>query len=85
MGIKPTGFLALNEVIRSHISVLSGYVQTADGRRYLRDAPDIPGRRIIEDYRLIQYDLLMGEQYALKYFRTIRAVSKSARKKTADL
>jgi phosphoglycerol transferase MdoB-like AlkP superfamily enzyme len=67
MGLPQSGNLALNAEVHAHFSVLSQYVKTAEGRLYLPQAPDIPFRSLIEDYRLIQFDLLKGKQYALEF------------------
>jgi phosphoglycerol transferase MdoB-like AlkP superfamily enzyme len=66
MDIKPTGFLALNDRLRSHVNVLSSYVQTADGVRLPRGTVQPDYADLLRDYQLLQYDLLLGEQFALK-------------------
>jgi phosphoglycerol transferase MdoB-like AlkP superfamily enzyme len=66
MGIAPTGIWRANAAQAAQTPVLSKFVETADGRRYL--PPELPPDEAaqIRDYGLIQYDLLFGEQYALR-------------------
>jgi hypothetical protein len=66
IGLRPTGSLALAADVYSHFPVLSKYVQTADGRLFAPQSDGMPFQQLIEDYRLIQYDLLLGKQYALE-------------------
>ena len=66
MGLRASGCLALNAEVQSRFPVLSRYVRTADGRFFLPQATDLPFQSLLEDYRMIQYDLLQGRQYALK-------------------
>ncbi len=68
MGEKPEGFLALNDAVYSQFPVLSAFIQTADGHHFQKD--DLPRffSREENDYELIQWDLLMGKQYASRYF-----------------
>jgi hypothetical protein len=65
MGIAPPGFLAVTDAVRRELPVLGSYVQAADGRVWDRDSVPVEKRTLIEDYRLLQYDLLLGEQYSL--------------------
>jgi phosphoglycerol transferase MdoB-like AlkP superfamily enzyme len=65
MGMHPSGSLALTADVSAHFPVLSHYVKTADGRLFSSKDPDLPFRPLLDDYRLIQYDLLQGKQYAL--------------------
>lgn len=65
IGLRPTGSLALSADVYSRFPVLSKYVKTADGRFFAPQSPEIPFQRLLDDYRLIQYDLLLGDQYAL--------------------
>jgi hypothetical protein len=66
LGLRPTGSLALSAEVYSRFPVLSNYVQTADGRVFAPQSPDLPDRKLLDDYRMIQYDLLLGKQYALQ-------------------
>ena len=66
MGLSASGCLALNAEVQTRFPVLSNYVRTADGRLFLPQAADLPFQSLLEDYRLIQYDLLQGRQYALR-------------------
>ena len=66
MGIAPTGVWRTNAGMASRYPVLSKFVQTSDGRRFLPgDLPAVDAQQIA-DYGLIQYDLLFGRQYSLK-------------------
>jgi len=66
MGISPLGFLAVSDAVRHKVPVLASYAQGADGRIWNRDS--LPGdeRNLVEDYRLLQYDLLLGKRYSLR-------------------
>ena len=66
MGIPPPGFLAVTDAVRRQVPVLASYVQTTDGTIGDRDSLPSATRAMIEDYRLLQYDLLLGKQYALR-------------------
>jgi len=66
LGLRPAGSLALSAEVYSHFPVLSKYVQTADGRLFAPQSPEIPFQQLLNDYRLLQYDLLLGKQYALR-------------------
>jgi hypothetical protein len=70
LGLRPTGSLALSAEVYSRFPVLSNYVQTADGRVFEPQSTDLPDRQLLEDYRMIQYDLLLGKQYALRAFKS---------------
>jgi phosphoglycerol transferase MdoB-like AlkP superfamily enzyme len=66
MGIEPTGVWRTNAGMASRYPVLSKFVQTKDGRRFL--PPDLPAAdaRQITEYGLVQYDILFGRQYSLE-------------------
>jgi hypothetical protein len=66
MRIPPTGFLAVTAAVRRKVPVVGSYVQGANG--HIWDPDSLPGeeRALLEDYRLLQYDLLLGKQYALR-------------------
>ena len=66
LGLRPRGLPALLEQVTQHFAVLSDFVETSDGRRFQAGDPRIPHRKLIQDYRLAQYDLLRGEQYLLR-------------------
>jgi hypothetical protein len=67
LGMHPTGSLALTADVYEHFPVLSGYVKTSDGQLFSSKSPDLPYQSILDSYRLIQYDLLKGKQYALEF------------------
>jgi phosphoglycerol transferase MdoB-like AlkP superfamily enzyme len=64
MSLKPRGFLALNARWSTALGVLSPGMLTSEGHRY--DEEDLHNdlRQVVNDYQLIQWDLLFGHQYA---------------------
>lgn len=68
LGLRPTGSLELTADVYSKYPVLSNYIQTANGKIFEPNSAQLPDRQLLEDYRLIQYDLLLGNQYALSAF-----------------
>lgn len=66
MGIVPAGFLAVADAICHELPVLTSYVQDADGKVWDWDSVPANKRALIEDYRLLQYDLLLGKQYSFR-------------------
>ncbi len=67
MGIEPTGFLAVNNAVRSRLAVLSSdCIQTPDGRLIGEESLPEDIARLLDDYRLLQYDALLGEQWSAK-------------------
>jgi hypothetical protein len=65
LGLRPEGVFAFLTDFYSRFPVFSKYVQTVDGQVFLPQSMGLPFQRMVQDYRLIQYDLLMGKQYAL--------------------
>ena len=65
MEIRPAGFLAAIDTVRSMFPILSRYVREVDGPMWNRDSLPTEGHALIEEYRLLQYDLLLGHQYFL--------------------
>ena len=65
MGIQPTGFLAVSDTVRRKLPILSRFAGGVDGSVW--DWDSLPGeeRAQLDDYRLLQYDLLLGKQYSL--------------------
>jgi hypothetical protein len=66
MGIVPTGFLAVSDAVRRELPVLEAYVRGADGTVWDWNSVPADKQRLIDDYRLLQYDLLLGEQFSLR-------------------
>jgi hypothetical protein len=66
MGIHPTGFLAVSDAVRRRLPVLGDYVQADDATMWKRDSLPADERQLLEDYRLLQYDLLVGKRYSLR-------------------
>ena len=66
MGVTPTGLFAVTDSVRRTFPVAAIVAQEANGRLWM--AADVPSalRRPLDDYRLLQYDLLLGEQFALR-------------------
>jgi hypothetical protein len=66
MRIPPTGFLSVSDAVRRKLPVVGSYVQGANG--HIWDPASLPDeeRALLEDYRVLQYDLLLGKQYALR-------------------
>jgi len=70
MNVRPTGLLAVSDEVRRRFPVLRSYVRSADGRIWTWDSVPAGGRSLLDDYRLLQYDVLLGERYALGKVRT---------------
>ena len=64
MGIPASGFLAVTDDVRLRIPVVASYLQGPEGEIWGWDSLPARERTLLEDYRLLQYDLLLGEQYA---------------------
>lgn len=65
MGIPASGFLAVTDDVRRRIPVVGSYLQGPAGEIWGWDSLPAPERALVDDYRLLQYDLLLGKQYAL--------------------
>jgi hypothetical protein len=60
------GFLAATDTVRRRLPILTRrYARGAAGELWSRDS--MPGalQSLVDDYRLLQYDLLLGKQYSL--------------------
>jgi hypothetical protein len=66
MRIQPTGFFRLTDAIRRELPIVGPYVQTATGKVWPSDSLPTSERGLLNDYRVMEYDLLLGEQYALQ-------------------
>jgi hypothetical protein len=67
IGIEPSGFLALNDALRSRLAVMAnGCLQTTDGKLITWGSAPQPLLHLLEDSRLLQYDMVLGEQYGGK-------------------
>jgi phosphoglycerol transferase MdoB-like AlkP superfamily enzyme len=69
MNVRPTGLLAVSDQVRRSLPQLSTYVQSADGRVWAWDSLPPGARALVEDYRLLQYDALLGRRYSLEAAR----------------
>jgi Sulfatase len=70
MNVPPTGLLEVSDEVRRRFPVLRSYVRSADGRIWSWESVPAGGRSLLDDYRLLQYDVLLGERYALGKVRT---------------
>jgi hypothetical protein len=66
MRIPPPGFLGVGDRVRRRIPVLGRYMRGTDGEVWDWESLPREERTLLEDYRLLQYDLLLGRQYALR-------------------
>ena len=66
MKITPSGFLALTDAVRLKLPILSSYVRGADGSVWERYSLPREEKALVDDYQLLQYDLLLGRQYSLR-------------------
>ncbi len=66
MGAQPRGFLGVTDAVRRELPVIGRYTRSADGHILDRDSLPRDARVLLDDYRLLEYDLLLGEQYALR-------------------
>jgi glucan phosphoethanolaminetransferase (alkaline phosphatase superfamily) len=76
LGLNPAGSMALTADVYAHFPVLSKFVQTSDGRILEPQSDEIPFPQLIENYRFIQYDLLLGKQYSLGIWNKWISVNK---------
>jgi hypothetical protein len=66
MKIAPAGFLAVSDEVRRRVPILARYAHGADGSIWNRDSLPDEERRLVEDYWLLEYDLLLGKRYVLR-------------------
>jgi hypothetical protein len=66
MGIAPPSLLGVSDAVLRRIPVLASYAQGSDGRMWPLDSLPDEERGLVDDYRLLQYDLLLGRQYSLR-------------------
>jgi hypothetical protein len=57
MRVPTSGLLAVTDDVRHAVPVLPGHATPGGG--------DVSEQAIVEDYRLVQYDLLLGRQFGL--------------------
>jgi phosphoglycerol transferase MdoB-like AlkP superfamily enzyme len=65
MGVPPSTLLAITDSIRRTLPVVGMVVESADGRLWSRDSVPATLSGPLDDYRRVQYDLLLGEGFAL--------------------
>jgi hypothetical protein len=65
MGAAPLEFMGVSDAVTRELPVLASYVRAADGTVW--DWTSLPAQKqaLIEDYRLIQYDVLLGSQFSI--------------------
>jgi len=63
LGIEPSRFLAVSRRLAGQAPVVSRVIETQDGRWSLSTDPPASLAGAIDDYALIQYDLLIGRRY----------------------
>jgi hypothetical protein len=63
MKIAPAGFLAVSDEVRRRVPILGRYAHGADGSIWNRDSLPDEERGLVEDYWLLEYDLLLGKRY----------------------
>ncbi len=67
IGIAPRGFLAVTNQVRLKLPVLSGnHILGADGSVWNPDSIPRDEKLLVDDYRMLQYDLLIGKRYSLQ-------------------
>ena len=66
LGAPRRAIFAVTDSLSRTLPVVSAVVQATDGRIWPQ--ADVPTalRGPIDDYRLLQYDLLLGDQFALR-------------------
>jgi hypothetical protein len=66
MNVPRTGFFAVSDDVERRLSIVRGYAKAADGTIWSWDSLPVSERNRLADYRLLQYDLLVGKRYALR-------------------
>ena len=66
MRLPLEGFWRLNAALAAELPVFSGIVQTPEGARFLFNELPQQHRPRVEEYRVLQYDLLFGRQASLR-------------------
>jgi hypothetical protein len=60
IGLQPTGLFAITDALRADVKVISNHcLRAGEG-----DSPCPQSQRMLADYWLLQYDLLLGKQFA---------------------
>jgi hypothetical protein len=65
MGAPAPSFLGVTGGVRSRMPVVSQYVRGAENAVWRLDSVPAPEQGLLEDYRLLQYDLLLGRGYSM--------------------
>jgi hypothetical protein len=67
IGLAEPPLLAVTDSIRLRLPVLGRYMVGAQGQTWDHDSLPDSLRALVRDYQLLQYDLLLGRQYAVQY------------------
>jgi hypothetical protein len=65
LGVPRAGLFAVTDSVRRLLPVVSALLQGMDGRLWPRTMVPAAFEGILHDYQLVQYDFLLGEQFAL--------------------
>jgi phosphoglycerol transferase MdoB-like AlkP superfamily enzyme len=66
MGVRGPVMMGLTDSLRRHLPVITPRFLIDDqGNEWERDKAPQPARMLLDDYRMLQYDLLMGGRYSL--------------------
>jgi hypothetical protein len=64
LGLPPRGLIGLTDSLRRRVPVLTrAYLRGRDGAAWGWDSMPEEIESVVKDYRLLQYDLLLGEQF----------------------
>jgi hypothetical protein len=66
MGVTRSGLFAVTDSVRRALPVAGVVAQDTNGGLWMPEDLAPPLRGLLEDYRLLQYDLLLGGQFALQ-------------------
>jgi hypothetical protein len=66
IGVPASEFLAVSDSVRRVLPVLAQHARDAEGHSWPREALPADLRALVADYWLLEYDLLLGKQYALR-------------------
>ena len=66
LGLQPWGLVGLTDSLRQRVPVLTrAYLRGRDRAAWGWDSIPKEIMPVVEDYRLLQYDLLLGEQFTI--------------------
>jgi hypothetical protein len=73
--VPPTALLAVTDSVRRTLPVVSAVIQGADGGLWPPAKVPAAFNDMLNDYRLVQYDLLLGEQFSIAQRAALRSDS----------